>query len=82
MELYESCNDAMTKSDVENVVMVFNNFEFLLGMFIWLKTLFAINSMSMSLQYKSICIDNALKQWELAEDNQQKINNWTYNHNI
>ena len=62
IELYESCDDAMTKSDAESLIMAFDNFEFLLGMVIWYEILFAINSVSKNLQSKSMCIDNALKQ--------------------
>ena len=64
LELYESCEDAMTKSDAESLIMAFDNFEFLPGMVIWYEILFAINSASKNLQSKSMCIDNALKQLE------------------
>ncbi|XP_010436243.1 PREDICTED: zinc finger MYM-type protein 1-like [Camelina sativa] len=64
LELYESCDDAMTKSDAKSLVMAFDNFEFILGMVIWYDILFAINSVSKSLQSKSVCIDSALKQLE------------------
>ncbi|XP_010418623.2 PREDICTED: zinc finger MYM-type protein 1-like [Camelina sativa] len=62
LELYESCDDAMTKSDAESLIMAFDNFEFILGIVIWYDILFAINSVSKNLQSKSFCIDNALKQ--------------------
>ncbi|CDY09507.1 BnaC02g20490D [Brassica napus] len=67
IELYESCDDAMIKSDAESLIMAFDNFEFLLGMVIWYEILFAINSVSKNLQSKSMCIDNALKQLQECE---------------
>ena len=54
----------MTKSDVESLILAFDNFEFLLGMVIWYEILFAINSVNKNLQAKFVCIDNSLKQLE------------------
>ena len=37
LELYESCDDAMTKSNVESLILSFDNFELLLSMVIGMK---------------------------------------------
>ncbi|XP_020866698.1 zinc finger MYM-type protein 1 [Arabidopsis lyrata subsp. lyrata] len=64
IDLYESCDDAITKSETESLVNSLENYEFLLGMTIWYEILFVMNTVSKSLQSKSICIDSAIKQLE------------------
>ena len=64
IELYDLCDDAISKSETESLVDALENFEFLLGIVIWHDILFAINMVSKKLQNKSICIDNAMKQVE------------------
>ena len=64
IELYDLCDDAISKSETESLVDALENFEFLLGIVIWHDILFAINMASTKLQDKTICIDNAMKQVE------------------
>ncbi|KAG8501315.1 hypothetical protein CXB51_003448 [Gossypium anomalum] len=63
-KLYESCDDAKSKSEVESLVNALGSFEFLLGMVIWYEVLFAINMMSKKLKSRSMCIDTTIKQLE------------------
>ncbi|KAK8302504.1 hypothetical protein V6Z11_D04G090300 [Gossypium hirsutum] len=63
--LYESCDDAKSKSEVESLVNALGSFEFLLGMVIWYEVLFAINMMSKKLEFMSMCIDTTIKQLEV-----------------
>ncbi|KAK8355506.1 hypothetical protein V6Z11_A05G295200 [Gossypium hirsutum] len=42
-ELYESCDDAKSKSEAESSINVLGSFDFLLGMVIWYEILFAVN---------------------------------------
>ncbi|TYI84063.1 hypothetical protein E1A91_D05G337900v1, partial [Gossypium mustelinum] len=51
LKLYESCDDAKSKSEAESLVNA-------------LEILFAINMVSKKLQSKSMCIDTAIKQLE------------------
>ncbi|TYI31171.1 hypothetical protein ES332_A05G434900v1 [Gossypium tomentosum] len=53
LELYESCDYAKSKSEVESLINALRSFEFLLGMIICNK-----------LQSKSICIDTTIKKLE------------------
>ncbi|KAL0772360.1 hypothetical protein Bca101_037511 [Brassica carinata] len=62
LELYDLCDDAISKSETESLVDALENFEFLLGIVIWHDILFAINMVSKKLQDKTICIDNTMKQ--------------------
>ncbi|KAK8357619.1 hypothetical protein V6Z11_A05G432700 [Gossypium hirsutum] len=64
LELYESCDYAKSKSEVESLINALRSFEFLLGMIIWYEILFTINMVSNKLQSKSICIDTTIKKLE------------------
>ncbi|KAJ9567830.1 hypothetical protein OSB04_003796 [Centaurea solstitialis] len=64
LELCKSCDDAKTKSEAESLVSAIENFEFLLGMIIWYDILFAINMVSKKLQFKSMCINATMEQFE------------------
>lgn len=64
LELYNLCDDAISKSETESLVDALENFEFLLGMVIWHDILYAVNIVSKKLQGKSMRIDNAIKQVE------------------
>uniref|UniRef100_A0A0D3CXS9 DUF4371 domain-containing protein n=1 Tax=Brassica oleracea var. oleracea TaxID=109376 RepID=A0A0D3CXS9_BRAOL len=48
LELYDLCDDAISKSETESLVDALENFEFLLGIVIWHDILFAINMVSLS----------------------------------
>ncbi|KAL1148307.1 hypothetical protein V6Z11_A10G116900 [Gossypium hirsutum] len=63
-ELYESCDDVKSNSEVESLVNAPESFEFLLGMVIWYEILFAINMVSKKLQSKSMCIETTINQLE------------------
>ncbi|KAA3480988.1 zinc finger MYM-type protein 1-like [Gossypium australe] len=63
-EIYESCDDANSNSEVESLVNAPESFEFLLGMVIWYEILFAINMVSKKLQSKSMCIETTINQLE------------------
>ncbi|KAG8491378.1 hypothetical protein CXB51_014586 [Gossypium anomalum] len=62
-KLYESCDDAKSKSEEESLVNALG-VEFLLGMVIWYEILFAINTVRKKLQSKSMCIDTTIKKLE------------------
>lgn len=62
LELYDLCDDAISKSKTESLVDALDNFEFLLGIVIWHDILFDINIVSKKLQDKTTCIGNAMKQ--------------------
>ncbi|TYJ38080.1 hypothetical protein E1A91_A05G418500v1 [Gossypium mustelinum] len=64
LELYESCDYAKSKSEVESLINALRSFEFLLGMIIWYEILFTINMVSNKLQSKSICIGTTIKKLE------------------
>ena len=62
LELFETSDDAKTKSEAESLVNELENFEFLLGMIIWHEILFGINMVSKMLQSKDMHIDVAIEQ--------------------
>ena len=64
LELCKSCDDDKMKSEAESLVSAIENFEFLLGMIIWYDILFAINMVSKKLQFKSMCINATIEQFE------------------
>ncbi|KAI3729948.1 hypothetical protein L6452_18621 [Arctium lappa] len=64
LELSKACDDAKSKSEAESLVSAIENFEFLLGMVIWYDILFAINMVSKKLQFKSMCINATMEQFE------------------
>jgi len=44
------------------LINALENFEFLLGVVVWYDILFAINTISKKLQFKSMSIDSTIKQ--------------------
>jgi hypothetical protein len=52
------------KTDAKNLLKALDSFEFILGMVIWHGILFAINTMSKTLQSPSMCIDTTFHQIE------------------
>ena len=62
LQLYKSCDDAKSKSEVECLASALESFEFLLDMVIWYESLFVINMVSKKLQSKSMCINTTTKE--------------------
>ncbi|XP_052623338.1 uncharacterized protein LOC128128439 [Lactuca sativa] len=63
LQLSKNCGDPKIKSEAKCLATYeLENYEFLLGMIIWYDVLFAINTVSKSLQSNDICIDDAIDQ--------------------
>ncbi|XP_057531282.1 uncharacterized protein LOC130809500 [Amaranthus tricolor] len=62
LKLFESCEDAKTKSEAKSLANALNNFEFIHGMVILYDILFVVNIISKKLQSESICINTCIQQ--------------------
>ena len=63
LQLSKNCGDPKIKSEAKCLATYeLENYEFLLGMIIWYDVLFAINTVSKSLQSNDMCIDDAIDQ--------------------
>ncbi|XP_052619569.1 uncharacterized protein LOC128125953 [Lactuca sativa] len=63
LQLSKNCGDPKIKSEAKFLATSeLENYEFLLGMIIWYDVLFAINTVSKSLQSNDMCIDDVIDQ--------------------
>lgn len=78
LELSKSCDDAKSKIEAESLVSAIGNFEFLVGMIIWYDILFTLNMVSKKLQFKSMCINATMEQFESVMKYFEKYRNEGY----
>ncbi|XP_057518459.1 uncharacterized protein LOC130799378 [Amaranthus tricolor] len=62
LKLFESCEDAKSKSEARSLANALKKLDFIHGMVIWYDILFVVNMASKKLQSKSICIDTCIQQ--------------------
>lgn len=72
LEVAEGCSDPKVKSETMSLANEIQSFEFLMSMVIWYDILFAVNTVSKTLQSKDMQLDVALSQLNGLIDFMQK----------